>query len=105
MPNVSRRASRTPRGPPRHFIPGTNAIESINYQLRKVSKTRGQFPSDDAVYKILYLAICDIETRDKNRGGKPKKTSILSRGSSTHGWTAALNHFEILFPGRLPAQL
>ena len=35
----------------------------------KVSKTRGQFPNDDAVYKILYLAVCDIETRDKSRGG------------------------------------
>ena len=42
----------------------SEAIESINYQLRKVSKTRGQFPSDDAVYKILYLAVCDIETRE-----------------------------------------
>ena len=105
MPGSRRRASGTTRGPSRSFIPGTNAIESINYQLRKVSKTRGQFPSDDAVYKILYLAICDIETRDKSRGGDAKKKSILSRGSITHGWTAALNQFEIIFPGRLPAQI
>jgi putative transposase len=89
----------------RRVVYTTNAIESINYQLRKVSKTRGQFPSDDAVYKILYLAVCDIETRDKARGGDPKKKSILSRGSVTHGWTAALNQLEILFPGRLPAQI
>jgi putative transposase len=89
----------------RRVVYTTNAIESINFQLRKVSKTRGQFPSDDAVYKILYLAVCDIETRDKSRGGKPKKGSILSRGSTTHGWTAALNQLEILFPGRLPAQI
>jgi putative transposase len=83
----------------------TNAIESINYQLRKVSKTRGQFPTDEAVYKILYLAICDIETRDRSRGGTDpaRKKSILSRGSGTHGWTAALNQFAIMFPGRLPA--
>jgi putative transposase len=87
----------------RKVVYTTNAIESINYQLRKVSKTRGQFPSDDAVYKILYLAVCDIETRDKARGGDAKKKSILSRGSTTHGWTAALNQFAILFPGRLPA--
>jgi putative transposase len=87
----------------RKVVYTTNAIESINYQLRKVSKTRGQFPTDDAVYKILYLAVCDIETRDKARGGDAKKKSILSRGSVTHGWTAALNQFEILFPGRLPA--
>ena len=89
----------------RRVVYTTNAIESTNYQLRKVSKTRGQFPTDDAVYKILYLAVCDIETRDKSRGGHPKKQSILSRGSTTHGWTAALNQFEIIFPGRLPAQI
>ncbi len=53
--------------------------------------------------QILYLAVCDIETRDKARGGEAKKKSILSRGSTTHGWTAALNQFAILFPGRLPA--
>jgi putative transposase len=89
----------------RRVVYTTNAIESINYQLRKVSKTRGQFPSDDAVYKILYLAVCDIEARDKSRGGNLKK-SILSRGGSgTHGWTAAMNQFEILFPGRLPAHI
>ncbi len=89
----------------RRVVYTTNAIESINYQLRKVSKTRGQFPTDEAVYKILYLAVCDIESRDKNRGGDNKKKSILSRGSSTHGWTTALNHFEMIFPGRLPAQI
>jgi putative transposase len=106
MPDGQRRASGTTRRPPRHFIPGTNAIESINYQLRKVSKTCGQFPTDDAVYKILYLAVCDIESRDKSRGGtggRPK--NLLNRGSTTHGWTAALNQFEIIFPGRLPAQI
>ncbi len=89
----------------RRVVYTTNAIESINYQLRKVSKTRGQFPTDDAVYKILYLAVCDIEARDKSRGGQAKKKGILSRGATTHGWTAALNHFEIIFPGRLPAQI
>lgn len=89
----------------RRVVYTTNAIESINYQLRKVSKTRGQFPSDEAAYKILYLAVCDIETRDKSRGGNSKKKSILSRGSATLGWTAALNQFEILFPGRLPAHI
>ncbi len=89
----------------RRVVYTTNAIESIDYQLRKVSKTRGQFPTDDAVYKILYLAVCDIETRDKSRGGDTRKKSILSRGATTHGWTAALNQLEIMFPGRLPAQI
>jgi putative transposase len=89
----------------RRVVYTTNAIESINYQLRKVSKTRGQFPTDDAVYKILYLAICDIEARDKSRGGDNRKKSILSRGCVTHGWTTALNYLEVMFPGRLPAQI
>ena len=89
----------------RRVVYTTNVIESINYQLRKVSKTRGQFPSDDAVYKILYVAVCDLESRSKSRGGDPKKKRILSRGSVTHGWTAALNQLEIMFPGRLPAQI
>ncbi|MGD7708208.1 hypothetical protein [Microlunatus sp. Y2014] len=56
-------------------------------------------------FKILYLAVCDIETRDKPRGGDPKKRSILSRGAATHGWTAALNQLEIIYPGRLPATI
>jgi hypothetical protein len=57
------------------------------------------------VYKILYLAVCDIETPHKSRGCDAKKKSLLSRGLVTHGWTAGLNQFEIIFPGRLPAQI
>jgi hypothetical protein len=64
-----------------------------------------EFPSDDAIYRILYVAVCDIEIRDKSRGGNAKKKSILSRGSITHRWTAALNQFEIIFPSRLPAKI
>ncbi len=41
----------------------TNSIESLNYQLRKVTKSRGQFPSDEAATKLLWLAICDIEDK------------------------------------------
>ena len=51
----------------RKIIYTTNAIESLNYQLRKVTKTRGHFPTEDAVLKILYLAIRNIEN---NRGGE-----------------------------------
>ena len=68
----------------------TNAIESLNYQLRKVTKTRGHFPTDDAVLKILYLAIRNIST---NRGG--------DLGTGTWGWKQALNAFAVAFPGRL----
>jgi putative transposase len=74
----------------RKIIYTTNAIESLNYQLRKVTKTKGHFPTDDAVLKILYLAIKNIGTQ---RGG--------ALGSGTLGWKRALNAFAIAFPGRL----
>ncbi len=85
----------------RRVVYTTNTIESINYQLRKVSKTRGQFPNDEAAYKLLYLAICDIEVRTTTRGGnKPKK--LLQRGANTQHWKEALNQLAIIYPGRLP---
>lgn len=74
----------------RKIIYTTNAIESLNYQLRKVTKTRGHFPTDDAVLKILYLAIRNIGHK---RGG--------DLGTGTQGWKRALNAFAIAFPGRL----
>ena len=90
----------------RRVVYTTNAIESINYQLRKVTKTRGQFPNDAAAYKLLYLAICDIEVRTTTRGGNDKtKKTLLQRGASTQHWTQALNHFAIIYPGRLPEAL
>jgi putative transposase len=75
----------------RKIIYTTNAIESLNYQLRKVTKTRGHFPTDDAVLKILYLAIPNIGT---TRGGQ--------FGTNTQGWKHALNAFAITYPGRIP---
>jgi transposase-like protein len=69
----------------------TNAIESLNYQLRKVTKARGSFPSDAAAMKLLYLAIRNI---NQKRGS--------TQGPGTHGWTQALNAFAIQFPDRLP---
>ena len=74
----------------RKIIYTTNAIESLNYQLRKVTKTRGSFPTDDAVYKILYLALGNIGT---TRGGP--------LGTNTQGWQRALNAFAIAYPGRI----
>ena len=47
----------------RKIIYTTNAIESLNYQLRKIIKNRGHFPNDDAVIKLLWLAIRDIEDK------------------------------------------
>ena len=85
----------------RRVVYTTNAIESINYQLRKVSKTRGQFPNDESAYKLLFLAICDIEIRTTTRGGNKEK-KLLQRGSNTQHWKEALNHLAIIYPGRLP---
>ena len=74
----------------RKIIYTTNAIESLNYQLRKVTKTKGHFPTADAVLKIFYLAICGI---GNHRGGE--------LGTHTQGWRQALNAFTIAFPGRI----
>lgn len=72
----------------RKVIYTTNAIESLNYSLRRVLKNRGAFPDDAAVMKVLYLAI--------QRAAK-KWTMPL------HNWGAALNRFAIMFPDRIPA--
>ncbi|MDP3971527.1 MAG: IS256 family transposase [Candidatus Nanopelagicales bacterium] len=74
----------------RKIIYTTNAIESLNYQLRKVTKTRGHFPTDDAALKIFYLAICNIGTQ---RGGE--------LGTHTQGWKQALNALAMAHPGRI----
>src|SRR5690348_3872213 len=47
----------------RRIIYTTNAIESLNYQLRKIIKNRGHFPNDQAAVKLLWLAICNIEDK------------------------------------------
>lgn len=44
----------------RRVIYTTNAIESLNYSLRKIIKNRGLFPTDEAVYKLLYLALRNV---------------------------------------------
>lgn len=75
----------------RKIIYTTNLIESINYQLRKITKTRGHFPTDDAAIKLLYLGIRNIS---RQRGGEA--------GTGAWGWKKALNALAIHFPGRLP---
>ena len=75
----------------RKVIYTTNMIESINYQLRKVSKTRGHFPTDDALIKVLYLACREMgRTSRAGQGGR-----------SSYNWKVALNQFDLMFPGRL----
>jgi len=76
--------------PIRKIIYTTNAIESLNFQLRKVTKTKGHFPTEDAVLKIFYLAICNIS---HDRGGE--------LGTNTQGWKQALNVMTMTYPGRI----
>ena len=71
----------------RKVVYTTNAIESINASIRKVTSKRGAFPTADSVRKVLYLAI----TRASARWRRPVKD-----------WSAALNHFAIVFEGRVP---
>jgi transposase-like protein len=74
----------------RKIVYTTNLVESVNYQMRKASKTRGHFPDDDSAVKLLRLVARDLTT---TRGGVA--------GTGTQGWKEALNSFEIYFPGRL----
>jgi len=69
----------------RKVIYTTNAIESVNAQLRKTIKTRGHFPSDEAATKLIWLALRNI-------------TAKWSR--STFNWKTAMNQFAILFAER-----
>jgi putative transposase len=73
----------------RKVIYTTNAIESLNMSLRKVTKARGSFPNDEAVFKLLYLALRNIA----------KKWTM-----SLHDWKAALNRFAIVYENRLPVE-
>ncbi len=77
----------------RKVIYTTNMIESINYQLRKITKTRGHFPTDDALIKLLYLGCKDI--------GVDHTRQTAGRSLATGSWRAALNQFDLMFPGRL----
>ena len=72
----------------RRVIYTTNAIESINARLRKIIKTRGHFPSDDAASKLIWLALRNI-TADWGRAAKD--------------WKEAMNQFAILYAERFEA--
>jgi len=94
----------------RKIIYTTNAIESFNYQIRKIIKNRGHFPTDDAVVKLIWLAIADIEDKRARQraaqAGKPANNRTapprLVEGAGVNGWKQALNALEIFFPGRIP---
>jgi putative transposase len=95
----------------RKVIYTTNSIESLNYQLRKIIKNRGHFPGDDAVIKLLWLAIRDIEDKRARarakeagtpRGGKRKAEGRLIDGAGTQGWKQCLNALSMAYPDRIP---
>ena len=68
----------------RRILTTTNAIESLNSQLRKILKTRGHFPTDEAATKLIYLTLRHIK---KRWGTAPE-------------WVHAMTHFALLFPDR-----
>ncbi|MDG1334978.1 MAG: IS256 family transposase [Tateyamaria sp.] len=68
----------------RKIIYTTNAIESLNRVIRKTTKTRGSFPTDEAATKRIYLAIRNFE----------------KAGRCVREWVAARNQFAILYPER-----
>ena len=72
----------------RRVIYTTNAIESVNAQLRKIIKTRGHFPTDDAASKLIWLALRNI---------------TAGRGNAAHHWKEAMNQFAILYDDRFNA--
>lgn len=71
----------------RRVIYTTNTIESLNMTLRKITKNRSLFPNDDAVFKLMYLALRNISQRWT---------------MPTKNWSGALNQFAILFEGQVP---
>jgi len=97
----------------RRVIYTTNSIESLNYQLRKVTKNRGHFPNDQAVVKLLWLAICNIEDkrardRAKERGlpsEQRKASGRLVEGQITTSWKQALEQLSLVYPDRINPHL
>ena len=97
----------------RRVIYTTNSIESLNYQLRKVTKNRGHFPNDESVIKLLWLAICNMEdkrarARHKARGTQTRQNhhgdhppAHLIEGLSTAHWNEALTQLAIAYPDRV----
>jgi putative transposase len=94
----------------RKIIYTTNAIESLNYQLRKIIKNRGHFPTDDAVIKLLWLAIRNIEDKRARQrakekglpGNQRKAPGKLVEGQTVTGWKAAYGALAVAYPDRIP---
>jgi putative transposase len=74
----------------RRVIYTTNALESVNAQLRKIIKTRGQFPNDEAATKLIWLVLRNI-------------TKKWERAAPT--WRQAMNQFAILYEDRFTKRM
>jgi len=73
----------------RRVIYTTNAVESLHMSLRKIIKTRGSFPSEEAAMKLLYLAL----------------RNVIAKWDTIQHWKQALNHFQMLWGERIQAAL
>jgi putative transposase len=73
----------------RRLIYTTNAVESLHMSLRKIIKTRGSFPSEEAAMKLLYLAL----------------RNVSSKWNTVQHWKQALNHFQMVWGDRIQAAL
>jgi putative transposase len=71
----------------RRIIYTTNAVESLNMSLRKIIKTRGAFPSEEAALKLLYLAL----------------RNVVAKWETVQHWKAALSRFTLLWEDRIQA--
>jgi putative transposase len=85
----------------------------LNYQLRKIIKNRGHLPSDDAVTKLLWLAICNIEDKRARQRAKEKGRPAAERkapgrlveGQVVTNWKQALAQLAIVYPDRINPHL
>jgi putative transposase len=73
----------------RKVIYTTNAVESLHMSLRKIIKTRGSFPSEEAAIKLIYLAL----------------RNVIQKWDTVQGWKQALNHFQMLWGDRIQTAL
>ena len=73
----------------RKVIYTTNAVESLHMSLRKIIKTRGSFPSEEAALKLIYLAL----------------RNVIEKWDTVQGWRQALNHFQMVWGDRIQAAL
>ncbi len=73
----------------RRVIYTTNAVESLHMSLRKIIKTRGSFPSEEAALKLLYLAL----------------RNVIGKWDTLQHWRQAMNHFQMLWGNRIQIAL